>query len=309
MKKLLRTILFGPIPVIEYATVTVTNDIKERVWLVEKKSRIDISSNHWLLCLDPVVFGVWFKKGDNSISFENRKQYEICFTDAAIDGKVVAVLKLAFFDTIVEEEGVLLLLKITKATTKHINVIKTRLIFQKYYKKPEQDFVRLKSYAAAYSYPRKVRIVSFKEDEQFNIFPMDLTGDIPLTKRYVFGLRHTNQTLGRIIATEKIAISEVPHTYKETIYQLGKHHRGPVSADKLSFGLIQSESFGFPIPAWANSYKEIRIIKTMNLGSHMLLWGEAINEKVLTQAAGHLFHIHFLYYLHQQRKGLAYPSV
>jgi hypothetical protein len=73
--------------------------------------------------------------------------------------------------------------------------------------------------------------------------------------------------------------------------------------------LIESESFGFPIPAWANSYKEIQIVKTMNLGSHMLLWGEEIHERKLTEPTGHLFHVHFLHYLHQKKKGLDYPLV
>ena len=309
MKKLLRKILFGPVPVIEYATVTVESDIREKVWLTDKKSRIDISANHWPLCLDPVVFGVWFGKVDNSIIFDKEKEYEICFTDGGNDAAVVAVLKLKFFNTIVEEDGRLLLLTLTNATTQHISFIRTRLIFYKYYKKPEQDYFKLKSFAAAYSYPRKVRVVSYKDEAHNNIFPMDLTGDIPFSKRYVFGLRHTNQTLDRIIAAKKIVIAEVPYAYRQTIYQLGKHHRGPLALDKLSFDLIQSESFGFPVPAWANSYKEIRIVQTMNLGSHMLLWGEEINEKQLNEDAGHLFHIHFLYYLHQQRKGIAYPLV
>ena len=41
----------------------------------------------------------------------------------------------------------------------------------------------------------------------------------------------------------------------------------------------------------------------MNLGSHMLLWGEEINEKYLSEPHGHLFHIHFLHYLHQSKEG------
>jgi hypothetical protein len=203
----------------------------------------------------------------------------------------------------------LLLLKLTKTRIHHINFIKTRLLYYRHYKKKEQDLNKLRSYAAAYSYPRKVRLISFKEGDYYNIFPMDLVGDIPQTKRYVFGLRHSNVTLARIIETKKLAVSEVPFEYKDIIYQWGKHHSGPLSATIPPFGFIQSETFDFPIPAWANSYKEIRIINTMNLGSHMLLWGEEINEKFLNDPHGHLYHIHFLHYLHLKRKGLAYPLV
>ena len=96
---------------------------------------------------------------------------------------------------------------------------------------------------------------------------------------------------------------------KTIIYQLGKHHREPLSETVLPFETIPSEIFGFPIPAWANRYKEIRIVSTMNLGSHMLLWGEEINEKYLSESHGHLFHIHFLHYLHQKSKGLDYRLI
>ena len=57
---------------------------------------------------------------------------------------------------------------------------------------------------------------------------MDLVGDIPPSSRYVFGLRHTNVTLARIIEAKKLVVSEIPYEYKEIIYQLGKHHREPL---------------------------------------------------------------------------------
>ena len=187
--------------------------------------------------------------------------------------------------------------------------IKSLLLYYKYYKKPEQDYKKLKSYSAAYSYPRRVRLVSFREAEWFNIFPMDLVGDIPSSTRYVFGLRHSNVTLGRIMEAKKICVSEIPYEYKDIVYQLGKHHREPLSESVLPFEIVTSEIFGFPVPVWANRYKEIRIVSTMNLGSHMLLWGEEINEKYLSEPHGHLFHIHFLHYIHQRAIGLDYRII
>jgi hypothetical protein len=57
------------------------------------------------------------------------------------------------------------------------------------------------------------------------------------------------------------------------------------------------------------SYKEIRIGKTLDLGSHMLLCGEWSEEVVLRAATPRLHHIHFLYYLHQKGGRLHYPIV
>ncbi len=309
MKKLLRDILFGVIPVTEYSTITVKDGILERVFLETGGIRVDISLTHWLLCLNPVVFGVWFPKHENTHSFDITQPFKMYFKDSEEDDKTVALLKLNFFNKIEEPDGTLFLLKLTGTRIHHINLIRARLIFYRYYKKPEQDFYKLKSYSAAYSYPRKVRLISYREGDWYNIFPMDLVGDIPGSKRFVFGLRHSNVTLARIIETKKMVVSEIPYEFKEIIYKLGKHHREPLSGNKLPFNLTQSAIYDFPIPEWAISYKEIRIVNTMNLGSHMLLWGMEINEMVLNKPSLSLFHIHFLHYLHQQKKGRAYELV
>jgi hypothetical protein len=309
MKKLLRNLLFGEIPVTEYSTVTVEREIHEKVWLKSGDAELDISANHWLLCLDPVVFGIWLTKKEDIISFSARSEYRMNFRDSKKRNRVVANMKLDLFGSLEETDGILLLLKLTDVDIHHISVFRMRLIFYKYYRKPEQDFYKLKSFSAAYSYPRRVRIISFKEENWYNIFPMDLVGDIPMSRRYVFGLRHSNVTLARIIATGKLVVSEVPYEYKDTIYKLGKHHRKPMSETTLPFGLIQSETFGFPVPEWANSYKEINIIRHVNLGSHMLLWGEELHHKYISDPRGHLYHIHFLHYLHQHGSGLDYPLV
>lgn len=311
MKSLIRKILIGDTPVSEYSTITVPGEITERVFLKKGSEQLDISAVQWLLCLKPVVFGIWFLKKNNADLFikETGTGYKMYFNDNEKRSKTVAVLELSFLDKIEEPDGTLLLLKLVRPVTHHINLIKTLFLYYRHYKKPEQDLTILRSFSAAYSYPRKVRLISFKEGRHFNIFPMDLVGDIPQSKRYVFGLRHSNVTLQHIIETKKIVVSEIPYEKKNVIYQLGKHHRDPLSVNNLPFDISETEKFHFPISTWANSYKEIEIVKTMNLGSHMLLWGEEINEKILSVSTGHLFHIHFLHYLHQQKKGSAYPLV
>lgn len=105
-------------------------------------------------------------------------------------------------------------------------------------------------------------------------------------------------------------VSEVPFIYKDVIYKLGKHHgSSPPSLESLPFETKCSESFRFPVPDWADSYKEIKILKTINLGTHMLLWGEIKNEKELKESTGNLYHIHFFQYYHQKLKRMGYPLV
>ena len=141
-----------------------------------------------------------------------------------------------------------------------------------------------------------------KSDNHYNIFPMDLIGEIEATKRIALGLKNTNKTLPAILETKKITVSEVPFSYKEVIYKLGSHHsKTPPLITELPFKVFQSKIFGFYIPEWAERYKEIQILKTVNLGSHMLMWGEIINEAILNPKISSLYHIHFLHYLHSRK--------
>ena len=109
---------------------------------------------------------------------------------------------------------------------------------------------------------------------------------------------------------ESIMEKDMAFDHKEIIYQLGKHHSGgPPSIESLPFNVVQTEQFDFYIPDWAQSYKEIQIIKTIDLGSHMLLWGEVVNEKEITPPTKNLFHIHFLESIYLNKNGINYQAV
>ena len=136
MKNILRKILFGNTPVSEYSTITVKDVIKEIVYLGAGSKRVDISANQWLLCLDPVVFGIWFTKENTVIAFEKKRGYKMYFTDSQKDNNTVAVITLEYFNKIEEKEGTLYLLRLVNTKINHINFIKTCLLFHRYYKKP-----------------------------------------------------------------------------------------------------------------------------------------------------------------------------
>jgi len=316
MSGVIGKLLFGGGPIKEYITVTIEDEIKEKVYIVINNTIIDVSQNHWLLCLEPAVFGVWVTDQINLPATAWKEGCKMYFTDSAkssckeIIKSSIADLTLGFFGNIDEKDGTLILLKLLKSTVNHINPLKTRILYSRYYKRDKFSFFNLKSFASAYSYPRKVRVISFKQNDYYNIFPMDLVGDISVNGRYVFGLRHTNVALSKIIETKKIVVSEFSYKYKDVIYQLGSHHSfGPPALDKLPFKIIESRNFGFYMPEWIDSYKEINIVKTINLGSHMLLWGEILDECIINNPSKNLYHIHYLLYLYQKSKKILYPAV
>jgi hypothetical protein len=314
MKELFRKILFGEAVIREYSTVRIGEEISERVYLDNNAGDAprDVSRTHWVLCLDPLVFGIWLGKTALG-SYGDGSSHWLYFRDGPCKpgeepgSHALAVAHLEFIDKIEEASGCLLLFRLVSCQVHHIAAFKTRLLYSKYYRKPGLSFDKVKAFATAYSYPRRVRLVSFRGADYYNIFPMDLLGDLTPAGRFVFGLRHANVALSRIITEKKIVVAEVPSGSKEMIYQLGSHHSTvPPPVGELPFAVIPSPRFGFWVPTWAESCREIRILRTMDLGSHMLMWGEPVGELLLNPVADHLHHIHFLLHLHHLKRRSGY---
>jgi hypothetical protein len=315
MKNIPRKILFPNTTIKEYQSVTINGSIQEKVYLKTENFFIDISETHYLLCLEPMIFGIWQKKEEDVETLQGKSEFRMHFTDSICDSNnleknSIAILTLDFFNKIEDECGTLFLLRLKRSRIHHINLFKILFLFFGYYRKPGLSFNKFKSYVSAFSYPRKIRLISFKQDSYYNIFPMDLLGEIKNCNRYVFGLRHSNASLPKIIETKKIVVSEVSFNYKNTIYQLGNYHKAnPPSFESQPFKITCTSNFGFYIPEWVENYKEIKILKTIDLGSQMLLWGNVVNEKTLNRFESPLYHIHFLLYLHQQKKRQSYQII
>ena len=314
MKKLIRKMLVGDNVISEYSTVTVPDGIQEKVYLEINGQLINVSHLHWLLCIEPVVFGIWLEEAAHKTAIQNSTVCKLYFHGASneqtghLSGTVEAVLTLTSTQAIEEEAGTLFLLKLKKSHIYQLNAIKRYLLFRRYYRKNGLTFPQFKSFVATYSYPRRIRVISFRQGDYYNIFPMDLLGDISSCNRYVFGLRHSNIALGKIIETGKLVVAEAPFAQKDAIYRLGAHHSSsPPLLRDLPFKVMPSKSHGFYVPDWALSYREINIQQTLNLGSHMLLWGESSEEQLLQAPTSHLYLVHFLHHLYQQAHGRAYP--
>ena len=306
MRKLLKNILYRGINITEYTSITLNRNVSEKVVLEMAGSTIEVSVDHWALSLQPVIFGIWISKDLSDLSQD--KKCRLLFEQK--NGKKLAEVQISIVDKINERNGCLLIARVEACKLFHVSSIESSLLYNIYYRKPGYSFNKFKSFVAAFSYPRKVRLVSFKNDAYYNIFPMDFVGVIGQTNYYVFGLRHTNQALTEIIREKKIVVSEVPFTYKKYIYELGSHHSShPPPLEQLPFKTIGSKNFGFPVPKDAECYNEIILTRNINLGSHMLLWGESTHKEIIGTGPGYLYHIHFLLDLFLERKGLSYTRV
>lgn len=305
-------LLSGESVIRDFLTIGVGDDVREKVYLQADDQLLDVTRHQWLLALDPRIIGIWMEQPIPAAA-----SYTLFFRDSIPDSPAnvahhaLGILKLDYVDRLVENNGNLFLFKVSSSAIHHIDGIRARLLYRKFYKKPGVDFERLKAVAAAYTYPRRVRIISFQLEGNYNyIFPMDLLADIKTSGRYLLGMRHSNQVLKNIMESRKIVVAEAPAPYKPIIYQLGRNHSvAPPPLDQLPFGTIRTREFGFHVPEWVESYKEINIDKTIDLGSHMLLCGQWKEDVQLKPATPRLHHIHFLHFLYLKGRGIDYHII
>ena len=260
MSEAIWKILIGNTTIYEYKTVTIRDAIRERVYLETGTLTLDISSKHSIVCLEPLVFGIWTEK-EQLASFPPKEKYRIYFTDKVSDNdkdlkiNAVAILELNLLEKIGEQDGALILLRVIKARIYHIDPIRTHILFRKFFSKPWYSF-------AIYKYLRSQPIAipegsewypSGREDH-FNIFPMDLLGGIGQGTKFIFGLKHANVSLSHIIKEGKLVVSEASSEYKDAIHKNGEHHNAaPSSPESLPFRLNRSEQLGFlvsPVYGW-----------------------------------------------------------
>jgi len=305
-------LLSGESVIREFLTIGIDDNVREKAYLRADDQLLEVTHNQWLLGLDPRIIGIW-----TETPIPAAQSYTLFFRDTPADSASTAgnhalgVLRLDYVDRLVENNGNLFLFRVQSSAIHHIDGLRLRLLYRKFYKKPGVDFERTKAVAAAYTYPRRVRIISFQLEGNYNyIFPMDLLADIKTSGRYLLGMRHSNSVLKRIMDIRKIVVAEAPAKYKSLIYQLGRNHSAaPPGLDELPFATFPTREFGFFVPEWVESYKEVTIDKTIDLGSHMLLCGQWKEEVQLKPATPRLHHIHFLHFLYLKNKGLDYPII
>jgi flavin reductase (DIM6/NTAB) family NADH-FMN oxidoreductase RutF len=266
------------------------NEIEEKVWLKKGERTIDITHRQSMICLDPFCISVWLPA--DALKLIDANTVQILFTRR---DEVTASLKVSLIEIIATPTGSLLLYKIVKVKNNQLTPLHRLLFLGHLLRSPKNTYQSRRTISALYSYPRKVIIVSYQDDEYYNIFPMDIQSHIAEEDIYVLGLRTTNITLDKILAAKKVVICDTHAIALNTVYDLGKHSStSPTKKEELPFGIIDSELFGFPVPAILGSYKEVEIIHNRKMGYHMLLVGKVVNSKVMVENPSSFYHVGFL---------------
>jgi len=260
------------------------------VYLKKDRQKIDITAHHAMICLDPFCIAVWLTAGElNSIDPD---LVDIQFKKGE---KLNASIKAAIIEKTPTEKGMLLLYKIGKVKNRQLNPLHRLALFAWFLRSKKNTYNSRRVISALYSYPRKIIIVSYKDDDYYNIFPMDIQGYIAEEQLYILGLRTTNVTLNKILEAKKVVVCDTDTVDINTVYNLGKHSSSaPTPIADLPFSVSESELFGFHVPSFSGSYKEIEIIQNRKMGYHMLMVGKVLNDKKRKETSSSLYHVGFL---------------
>ena len=301
LNSLLKKILF---PGREIRAFMVTRlspaEIKEKVFIKNSPLDIDISERQGMTCLDPFSLAVWVTP-EELAAFDPAEINLVVKRGNKTRTKMWLTLKEQFR----ENNSVILIYRLLKPISYQGNPVFRFLTLAWLLKNSTSTYYERKCIAAFYAYPRKVVVVSYRDEEYFNIFPMDIQVNISGSGLYLLGLRHTNFSLEKILLSKKLVIADSSLAGIKTIYALGRHlSKAPPGPGDLEFSTTESKLFKFPVPDFSSSYWEVEIIKHINLGYHMLLVGKICNTVQLREDDRSLYHIHFLAF-----SGTGYQSI
>lgn len=276
------------------------NEVQERVFLKNGGNSVDITANHAMICLDPFCMAAWLTN-EEAVSIDPKKvQFEF-----RKEKGLNASIKVSFIEQIATPKGQLFLYKIEGVKNYQLSPLHRLTLFGYFLRSKANTYYSRRVISALYSYPRRIIIVSYRDENYYNIFPMDIQGFLAEENIYLLGLRTTNATLNKILDAKKVVVCDTDTVDLETVYNLGKHSsKAPAPISELPFGVTDSERFGFPVPDFTGSYKEIEIIHHRKMGYHMLMMGKVVNAKQIKPNPASLYHVGFL----QFKKG-TYTSI
>ncbi len=266
--------------------------VEEKVFLKNGKELVDISQHHGMICLDPFCMAIWLPQ--NLAGTVDTQTADIQFMKGE---KLNARIKATSIERIPTGKGELILYKIESVKNYQLSPLHRMAFWGYFLRSKKNTYYSRRVISALYSYPRRIIIVSYKDENYCYVFPMDIQAYIAEDDLYVLGLRTTNLVLDKIIEAGKVVVCDTDSVDIDMVYNLGKQSsKAPVSVAELPFSVTESPLFCFPVPDFTGSYKEIEIIRHRKMGYHMLLVGRIVNQKQIKPNPASLWHIGFLQY-------------
>ena len=127
--------------------------------------------------------------------------------------------------------------------------------------------------------PHPIVLVSVGDRENGNIFPMNLCGDLG-NGYFGFALR-TERVAGTLVKEAgRMALSSIPEAQGYLAYRMADNHtKRSIDWSQLPFGTKTSKALRIPVPAFAQTVREMEIETSVAVGSHRFFLARIIEEE------------------------------
>ncbi len=155
----------------------------------------------------------------------------------------------------------------------------------------------------AYSFPRKISVITVGENGMYNAFPTDLHGEIHGQNNYIISLRENGEAYKQVIRAGRICLSTVSLAQFREVYALGKNHMQDLQPEKYfpEKTLRFINGSGIPVYGAANSYLILKVKSEQKAGIHHLITFFIEQRGQWENSPGTLAHIHSYYALWRKR--------
>lgn len=131
--------------------------------------------------------------------------------------------------------------------------------------------------------PRPVYLVSLQHEQGYDIFPVDIAGNLSET-HCLFSVRSSSAAIQHILLTKRICAVTVPFDHRQAAYRLGRFHPGSVVPEADSIQTVLSEKWKIPVPAFAVQLQELLLEHSFIKGAHTQFLFRVINRYTLQDA-------------------------
>ena len=133
--------------------------------------------------------------------------------------------------------------------------------------------------------PHPVVLVSLRDDDGGNIFPMNIMGDLG-GGYFSMALKESKLAAHQVERAGRVAISNVPLSQSSTAFALGPNHRKPfIDWGELPFPTKLSSVFGIPVPIFSHRIREMEVEAVHRLGSHMFFVARLVSDEIAPEPA------------------------
>jgi flavin reductase (DIM6/NTAB) family NADH-FMN oxidoreductase RutF len=294
MREVIKKITFGETLVPQEFTLGLPDPQMEiSVWLDSAGVLMDVTRRHSMVCAAPLTICVGFDSGQFPDEDDlSRVKLRLSRRDGAkqILGELVLKPK-----SVVTRDKVHFVL-FEPRSSRNFCLSKARLwthYLLHAYRQWRRDntngismtFLERRATMVMFIRPHPIALVSVGSEDNGNIFPMNLFGDLG-AGYFGFALR-ADRVAGKLVESSgRIAISTMPLLQGAIAYQLANNHtKQSVDWNQLPFLTKPSPEFSIPVPDFAVRVRELDIEEVSKIGSHRFFLAKMIRDEVLSEAS------------------------